>query len=88
MPSLTAADLASRTQPMAKKWIKKATSGAHGQFRAKAEKAGETTKQFAKQHEGDSGKTGAQARLAENLMGLKHGTREHRRATLYDKQKD
>jgi len=51
-----------------KKWIQKATEGSHGQFKAKAEAAGETTKQFAKEHEHDSGKTGAQARLAENLM--------------------
>ncbi len=55
-----------------RKWIKSATSNAHGQFRAKAEKAGESTKEFASEHAGDSGKTGAQARLAQNLMGMKH----------------
>jgi hypothetical protein len=54
---------------MAKRWIAKATAGAHGQFRKKAEDAGETTRQFAKEHEADAGKTGKQARLAENLMG-------------------
>lgn len=71
------ADMASR--PMAKKkWIKKATENAHGQFRKKAEAAGESTRTFAKAHEGDSGKTGAQARLAENLMGM-----SHKRSKLY-----
>jgi hypothetical protein len=54
-----------------KKWIKAATENAHGQFRKKAESAGKTTREFAKEHEGDSGKTGKQARLAETLMGLK-----------------
>ena len=53
-----------------RKWIKKALEGAHGQFRAKAEHAGETTRQFAKEHAHDSGKTGKQARLAEALMGM------------------
>lgn len=52
-----------------KKWIAKATEGAHGQFRAKAERAGETTREFADEHAGDSGKTGKQARLAKTLMG-------------------
>lgn len=76
MSALTIADVMSRTKPMAepvkkKGWIKKATANSHGQFRAKAEKAGMSTRAFAKAHEHDSGKTGAQARLAENLMGLK-----------------
>lgn len=56
---------------MAKKnWIKKAINPAHkGQFRAKAERAGESTREFAQEHKGDSGKTGKQARLALALMG-------------------
>jgi hypothetical protein len=62
------------------KWIKKATEGAHGQFRAKAEKAGESTRAYAEEHKGDSGKTGAQARLALNLMEAG----KHRRKKLYD----
>ena len=41
-----------------------------GALKKKAEKAGETTREFAKQHAGDSGKTGAQARLGETLMGM------------------
>lgn len=54
------------------RWIKKAVSGAHGQFRRKAEAAGESTREFAREHEHDSGKTGKQARLAETLMGMHH----------------
>lgn len=68
---------------MPKKWIAKATENAHGQFKAKAEKAGETTREFAKQHDGDSGKTGEQARLAETLMGMSH---KKKRRSLYDKK--
>ena len=75
MASPTALDAASRTGPMAerkkpKRWIAKATSNAHGQFRKKAEAAGESTREFAAEHEGDSGKTGKQARLALTLMGF------------------
>jgi hypothetical protein len=55
-----------------KKWIKGATSGAHGQFAAKAKKSGETTREFASENAGDAGKTGKQARLAENLMSMNH----------------
>lgn len=76
----TALDLASRTKPMAKKhFIQAATKNAHGQFRAKAEAAGETTREFAQQHKGDDDTTGQQARLAINLMGL-----SHKRKKLYD----
>jgi hypothetical protein len=62
------------------RWIKAAINPAHkGQFRRKAEAAGESTREFAKQHEHDSGKTGAQARLAETLMGMhKSGGAERR----------
>lgn len=55
-----------------KKWMKKAFANSHGQFKAKAEKAGESTKEFAKNHEHDSSKTGAQARLAERGMAANH----------------
>lgn len=58
---------------MAKNWIARATSNAHGQFAAKAEKAGKSTAEFASEHAGDSGKLGKQARLAKTLMGMHHG---------------
>lgn len=54
-----------------KKWMQKATENSHGQFRAKAEKAGESTAKFASDHAGDSGKLGKQARLARTLMGAR-----------------
>lgn len=81
MPSLTLTDMASRTmaQPKKKKWIAKATENAHGQFRAKAARAGESTRAFAAEHKGDAGKTGKQARLALALMGA-----HHKRAKIYD----
>ena len=58
-----------------KGWIKGATSNAHGQFRKKAEAAGETTRQFASEHASDSGKLGKQARLSQTLMGMGHSTK-------------
>jgi len=67
-----------------KNWIKKATKNSHGQFRAKAEHAGESTHQFAEEHKGDSGKTGKQARLALALMGASGHTRKKRKHKMYD----
>ena len=55
--------------PKRKKWIQRATENAHGQFRAKARRAGESTREYAEQEKGASGKTGKQARLALALMG-------------------
>ncbi|HEV2674150.1 MAG TPA: hypothetical protein VGV37_06370 [Aliidongia sp.] len=66
-----------------KRWIKSATAGAHGQFRAKAEAAGESTAEFAKEKADAPGVLGKQARLAETLMGMHH----KRRAALYTKGK-
>lgn len=64
-----------------KRWIAKAIKPEHkGAFRAKAEHAGKSTREFAKEHEHDSGKTGKQARLAETLMGM----RKRRKSPLYD----
>lgn len=59
---------------MAKKWMSKAFANSHGQFKAKAAKAGESTAQFAKEHEHSPGKLGRQARLAE--MGMHHGAKK------------
>ncbi len=66
-----------------KNWIKKATSNSHGQFRKKAEDAGESTKQFAREHKDSGGTLGKQANLALNLMGAGK-KRKHR---LYDNPK-
>lgn len=56
---------------MAKNWIKGAVKpGDKGKFKAKAEKAGESTAAFADEHAGDSGKLGREARLAKTLMSM------------------
>ncbi len=52
------------------KWIAKATANSHGQFKAKAQKAGMTTDDYAQKMMHAPGKTGAQARLAATLMSL------------------
>ena len=53
-----------------KGWIKAAIANAHGQFRTKAEKAGESTREYAVEKKDAPGKLGRQARLAMNLMDL------------------
>jgi len=89
MPSLTLADFTSRTSPVAekkKKWIQKAVKPSRrGVFKAKAEAAGKTTREFAKEHEGSSGALGKEARLAENLMGMSH--KKKHKSRLYDHAK-
>lgn len=68
-----------------KKWIQKAIKPENrGKFKEKAERAGESTREFAVAHKHDSGKLGAEARFAENVMGLHH-KKKSRRAMLYDK---
>ena len=42
-----------------------------GAFKAKAQKAGESTAEYAQEKSGASGKTGQQARLAETLMKMR-----------------
>lgn len=78
----TIIDLASRTTAMAdkpkRKWVQGATENAHGQFRRRAEAAGETTRQFAKEKDGAPGLLGKQARLAETLIGLPHAKKRLR----------
>lgn len=61
-----------------KKWIAKAVAKHPGVFRAKAEKAGQSTRRYAAEHKSDSGKPGAQARLALTLMSM-HSQRAERR---------
>lgn len=53
-----------------KKWIAGATKNSHGQFKAKAQKAGMSTADYAQKMQHAPGKTGKQARLAATLMGL------------------
>jgi len=44
-----------------------------GALRRAAQRAGETTKQYADEHKHDSGKAGERSRLAITLMGMKKG---------------
>jgi hypothetical protein len=59
-----------------KKWMSKAFSNSHGQFKAKAEKAGMSTKKFADhalaENSKASTKTKRQAALAERGMDANH----------------
>jgi hypothetical protein len=57
---------------MAGKWMAKAFANSHGQFKAKAEKAGESTREYAEKEKGAPGKLGKQARLALAGMKAKH----------------
>lgn len=64
-----------------KKWIQKAVPKARrGLFKAKAEAAGKTTREFAAEHADDKGTLGKEARLAQTLMGM----HKSRRNTMYD----
>lgn len=54
------------------KWIGGATKNAHGQFAAKAKRAGESTREFAQENKNAPGILGKQARLALTLMRM-HG---------------
>lgn len=66
-----------------KRWMKQAFANSHGQFKAKAEHAGKSTAEFAKEHEHSKGKLGKQARLAE--VGMKS---HHKRASHSKMRKD
>jgi hypothetical protein len=67
-------DMLSRSSDVAKKsWIRKAIPKTRkGIFKAKAERAGKTTAEFAREKESAPGSLGKEARLAENLMGMSH----------------
>ena len=52
-----------------KKWIASAIKHP-GALRRKAAAAGESTREYAQEHKGDSGTTGEQARLALTLMKM------------------
>lgn len=51
-------------------WIKKGASKHPGLFKEKAERAGKTTKEYAKEKAGAPGKLGKEARFAENAMSV------------------
>lgn len=56
-----------------KRWIQKAVPKAgRGVFKAKAQAAGETTREYAAEKADASGALGKEARLAQTLMGMSH----------------
>lgn len=61
-----------------KKWMKAAFAGAHGQFKAKAAAAGESTRAFAEKKKHAGGLTGKQANLALAGMNAHHSRAEKR----------
>jgi len=63
-----------------KKWIAGAIKHP-GALKKKAEAAGESTRQFASEHAGDSGKLGKEARLATTLMRMH---KDKKRSKWYD----
>lgn len=72
MPHLTIADVASRKPAMAEKkkgWIKKGASKHPGLFAKKAERAGMTTREFARKEKHAGGTLGKEANFAINAMG-------------------
>lgn len=71
---------------MAKKWMAKAFENSHGQFKAKAEKAGESTHEFAEEKAHAPGKLGKQARLAEAGMNADHKKKSGLREKMYGKK--
>ena len=72
LPNLKDVSNVNMAEKKKKKWIQSATSNAHGQFKAKAEAAGKSTREFAEEHQHSKGKLGKQARLALTLMGESH----------------
>lgn len=70
-------------KPKRKKWVQSATANSHGQFRRKAEAAGESTREFAEEKANAPGLLGKQARLAKTLMGLNHGGAKKRLRDVY-----
>ena len=70
-----------------KHWMNKAFAGSHGQFKAKAERAGKSTRAFAEQEKDAGGKTGKQANLALAGMNANHG-KKSRSERWYDGKKD
>lgn len=55
-----------------KHWMKKAFANSHGQFKAKAARAGKSTAKFAREKASAPGRLGKEARLAEVGMAAHH----------------
>ena len=58
---------------MKKKWVQKAVPESRkGVFKAKAERSGMTTREYAEKEKDAPGALGKEARLATTLMGMSH----------------
>lgn len=79
LPNLVDAKMAEGKKK--KKFMKKAFANSHGQFKEKAERAGKSTAEFAKEHEHAPGLLGKQARLAEVGMHANHGKKKQKTAS-------
>jgi len=91
----TIVDMLSRTTGMAdapkkKAWIKKAVPDSRkGVFKAKAEAAGKSTREYAAEKAGAPGELGREARLAKTLMGM-HGKstkKSSKSSKIYEKSR-
>ena len=73
-----------------KKWIKSAVPESHkGIFGAKAERAGETTHEYAEEKKNAGGTLGKEANLALTFEGMHHGGKKKSRSeTLYSRDED
>ena len=72
-----------------KKWIQSAVKPENrGKFKAKAEAAGKTTKEFAAEHAGDKGTLGKEARFANNVMGMSRKPSDRQKRLYSRSQKD
>ena len=70
-----------------KKWIKDAVPKSHeGKFSAKAERAGESTHEYAEEEKHAGGTLGKEANLALTFEGMRHGKKKSRSETLYDRE--
>lgn len=69
-----------------KKWMGKAFANSHGQFKAKAERAGMSTRAFAEKEKGAGGKLGKEANLA--LVGMNAKHKKSRGERWYNSKKD
>ena len=63
---------------MPKHWMQKAFANSHGQFRAKAKAAGESTAEFANENKGAGGLLGKQANLS--AIGIASSRKKKKKA--------
>ena len=65
---------------MPKHWMQKAFANAHGQFKKKAQAAGESTSEFANENKGAGGLLGRQANLA--AIGIASSRKRKKKANF------